>query len=243
MESIDSTHAYDQQPLNSLKGRFKFLWISVGARLLFFIVALYMLYDQSALFERVVNGDMGAIRELENLQMKYMPLNSLIFISQVVAVIAVCLWFYRANDNLHRARLRMLKYTPGWAVGWFFIPFVQLVTPFLVAIEIFKGSSALGEPDAAENWKNKKIDLTLTMWYIMFLIYILLILFVSVQTFQLVLELKPQPGDTTFGFIIADQLKVYQYLLTAAGVFEGIFLILWTKKVTMQQETYIHQNH
>jgi len=53
-------------------------------------------------------------------------------------------WLHRANQNLPSLGNRDLKYTPGWAVGGFFVPFLNLVQPFRVMRELWHGSDPTG---------------------------------------------------------------------------------------------------
>jgi hypothetical protein len=55
-------------------------------------------------------------------------------------VIAFCMWTHRVARNLPALGGRGLKYTPGWAVGWFFIPIANLAMPYFVAAEIWRES-------------------------------------------------------------------------------------------------------
>ena len=50
------------------------------------------------------------------------------------------MWTYRANANLHAAGADGLSFTPGWAVGWHFVPFANLVRPFEALREIWNRS-------------------------------------------------------------------------------------------------------
>jgi Domain of unknown function (DUF4328) len=38
-------------------------------------------------------------------------------------------WIFRASKNLHVLSSEPMAFTPGWAVGWFFIPFANLYKP------------------------------------------------------------------------------------------------------------------
>lgn len=58
--------------------------------------------------------------------------------------VAFLIWFYRAHRNLTALGGRELKYTPGWAVGGFFVPFVNLVRPVQVMREVWHGSDPSG---------------------------------------------------------------------------------------------------
>jgi hypothetical protein len=47
----------------------------------------------------------------------------------------------RSPESASRER-RGLAFTPGWAVGWWFVPFANLVKPFQSIRELWKASSA-----------------------------------------------------------------------------------------------------
>jgi len=52
-------------------------------------------------------------------------------------IVVFLMWLYRAHSNLEALRSRNLQFTPGWAVGWWFIPFANLVKPFQVVREVW----------------------------------------------------------------------------------------------------------
>ena len=47
------------------------------------------------------------------------------------------IWLYRANTNLTPLRASTREYSAGWAIGWWFIPFANLVKPFQVVREVW----------------------------------------------------------------------------------------------------------
>lgn len=55
----------------------------------------------------------------------------------IVAGIFVLVWTYRAGANAHALAQRPLKYSPGWAVGWYFIPIANLIKPYLALKEFW----------------------------------------------------------------------------------------------------------
>ncbi len=59
----------------------------------------------------------------------------------VLSVIFVSMFLHRAQSNLHRADMDGLEFTPGWAVGWYFIPFANLVKPFQAMRELWNKST------------------------------------------------------------------------------------------------------
>jgi hypothetical protein len=89
--------------------------------------------------------------------------------SDAISVIGLCLyvltgivwllWQHRAHANLHAARVADLAFTPGWAVGWWFVPFANLVKPFQAVRELWKASAA----DAA--WNRRRTWPVIGWWW------------------------------------------------------------------------------
>lgn len=75
--------------------------------------------------------------------------------SYVLTVVVFCVWLYRAYKNLPalgNAR-ESLNYSPGWAVGYFFIPFANLIMPYRAVKEVWQKSTPVEEgEDPALAW-------------------------------------------------------------------------------------------
>jgi Domain of unknown function (DUF4328) len=70
----------------------------------------------------------------------------------VLTVIVWLVWQHRAHANLHAARVPGLEFSPGWAVGCWFIPVANLVTPFGTVRELVKASAADPAWRQARTW-------------------------------------------------------------------------------------------
>lgn len=51
-------------------------------------------------------------------------------------------WIYRAAWNARHLGARRLEHSPGWAVGWYFVPFANLVMPYRAMKETWLASHA-----------------------------------------------------------------------------------------------------
>jgi hypothetical protein len=58
----------------------------------------------------------------------------------ILTAVFFLMWLYRAHKNLVPLGSSNLQYSPKWAVGGFFVPFLNLVRPYQVAKEIFQNS-------------------------------------------------------------------------------------------------------
>lgn len=57
-----------------------------------------------------------------------------------VSVVFVGRWIHCAHATLHERGIEGLEFTPGWAIGWYFVPFANLVKPFQAMRELWIAS-------------------------------------------------------------------------------------------------------
>lgn len=57
-----------------------------------------------------------------------------------VSFVVIGMWIHRAHANLFAAGIDGLEFTPGWSVGWFFIPIANLFKPFQAMRELWNAS-------------------------------------------------------------------------------------------------------
>lgn len=77
-------------------------------------------------------------------------------------------WLYQANQNVRYIGINDLEFTPGWAVGSFFIPILSLYWPYKVIKEMWKGTFS----DSPNTWKQQTTPAMIGIWWLCFLISI-----------------------------------------------------------------------
>lgn len=81
----------------------------------------------------------------------WMALQGLIAVLQfpvyVFAAVTFLLWLFRTYKNLEPLGSEYTKFSPGWSVGWWFIPLANLVMPF----KAVRGVWAESDPDSVGN--------------------------------------------------------------------------------------------
>jgi hypothetical protein len=94
-------------------------------------------------------------------------------IVSVALVVVWCVWQYRGQANLRPLGADNLKYSPGWAVGWWFIPFANFAMPYLTVRELWKAS----DPEAGSvGWQMGKTSPLIPFWWAFWLGYYALVL-------------------------------------------------------------------
>ncbi len=89
-------------------------------------------------------------------------LSSLAMLSvYILAIVLFCVWLHRVARNARALGVRNLDNTPGWAVGYFFIPIMNLFVPYKAVKEIWQSSDPDAEPDF---WSHRPAGLVGSWW-------------------------------------------------------------------------------
>ncbi|MCC6406559.1 MAG: DUF4328 domain-containing protein [Planctomycetes bacterium] len=122
-------------------------WVKHGliACIVLAVVALFADIAQYALLGDLAAGvdvDPSTIEANDSRQLLFAWLQNGAFI---VTAVFWLVWFHRAYGNLKLLGRKHTKYGPGWAVGYWFVPVVNLVMPYLLTRETWL-KSASGSP-------------------------------------------------------------------------------------------------
>jgi len=82
-------------------------------------------------------------------------------IATLFTAILLMIWVYRAMTTA-RVLMPTLTITPGWAVGWFFVPIASLWKPHVVMTEVMEGSG--DNAVAYEQSGRRLVDLWWAAW-------------------------------------------------------------------------------
>lgn len=87
----------------------------------------------------------------------------------LACAVVFCIWIYRAYKNLRAFRLGGLIHSPAMAPGSFFIPFANLVLPYLIMKEIWRGSDPAFPPLETDPSDDARVTPLLLPWWLLFL--------------------------------------------------------------------------
>ena len=73
-------------------------------------------------------------------------------------------WIFRANANARQLGAADMRFTPGWSIGWYFVPFANLWKPYQAMKEIWLASAAPAD------WQNHPRGAILPWWWFCFLL-------------------------------------------------------------------------
>jgi len=80
--------------------------------------------------------------------------------------VCFCMLIYRFAHNARAIGFTSFNHTPGWCVGWFFIPFAHLWMPYKANSEIWQSSKVSDSEQIRQNeWWEQPIGLVFKLWW------------------------------------------------------------------------------
>lgn len=111
--------------------------------------------DHDAARTRLLQAQGHGLATLQNLA------NGILIVLWIVNIVLFCAWLYRATRNARALGARGFESSPGWVVGYFFIPFANLVMGYRGVRELWLSSHAPSDWSA-----DGRAPLVLAWWLI-----------------------------------------------------------------------------
>ena len=131
-------------------------------------LSIFVAMANAAVFRNAIGGipsNAADAAAMENRALGLAYIQAIVFVTTVIAFL---MWVYRANRAARSFGVAYMEFMPGWAVGWWFIPFLNLVRPYQVMVEIWKASS----PDSldATSWQAERNPPIILTWWLTYLL-------------------------------------------------------------------------
>lgn len=124
-------------------------------------------------------------------------------------------WINQANKNVRSLGAENLRFTPDWAVGWWFVPVLFLVRPLQIMTEIWKASHN------PQSWESERSDSRIGWWWLFFVcMYVF-----NVGSYR-VIEFSQALSGIAFGTV----LSILANMAAAGSALMGAKIIgeIWT---------------
>jgi hypothetical protein len=131
-------------------------------------------------------------------------------------------WTYRVNTNIHALGSNNLRFTPGWAVGWYFIPVANLWMPYQVMRELWLASNN------PAGWQAKPTGKLLRWWWASWLASVLF------PCISVVYMTRTLVQEDVFGQLMV--LEVFGVVSAILGLAAAILACLVVSKIGAAQE-------
>lgn len=148
-------------------------------------------------------------------------------VAAIAAGIAFIVWFRRAYRNLPSLGFYGLRFTEGWAIGAWFVPFLNWVRPKAIANDIWRASDPSHAGDDGARWGERPVAAVVHLWWALWLISSWGAWLANRLLFR---------AET-----LADQQSAASLELgaDAMGILSGIVAIVFVRALTARQDTLI----
>jgi hypothetical protein len=153
------------EPYQSCRTHVLALCVLLGIGMLLDLAGVAVELSQASLLSAMAAGQKFANADLEANDARVQLVGIFTMIVYVATVIVFLIWIHRAHKNLAAFDTAGLEYSPGWAVGGFFVPFLNLIRPFQVMREIWKASDPDVDYDNANSWQYSSTSPLLAAWW------------------------------------------------------------------------------
>jgi len=118
----------------------------LGAAAVLNVVRVWAISNEAAILRAVRDGRPFSLSDAQASDDRLAALAGWYLIVIAGTGIAWCVWQHRAQANLRTLGRSGLEFTPGWAVGWWFVPIAWLWKPFQAVRELWKASDPATDP-------------------------------------------------------------------------------------------------
>ncbi len=126
----------------SAHGRARLLLIALSICLMFDVLAVLSDFSERQILI-VLLGDDSATLSLQQMADESDTRQAIIGLAQVFVFVMTSIlfmrWWHRAYRNLNSLTDQKLRWSPGWAVGYWFVPILCLIRPYQIAKDIWIG--------------------------------------------------------------------------------------------------------
>lgn len=154
----------DTRPQRSVRGLGTALTLLLGGQVVLDLLSIAGLTARIAMLNRFIGGGFVSQEEAQMADSRVVAPAIAGLVVFVITLIVWLVWQHHAQDNLVRRGVAGLRFTPGWAVGWWFVPFANLVKPYQTMRELRLASA---DP---EGWREAKGPPVLMLWWLTWIV-------------------------------------------------------------------------
>ena len=168
-ELINEHHLADNKQFiyKDISSLYNTLILLLKATILISLVAAISSMLQVKLINDMTTGnfDYSTIEDRANINDLIQQLIGIIqFSLYIITGIVFLRWIYFSNSNSRSLGASGMQFTPGWSIGYYFVPFLHIYKPYIAMKEIWKTSK---DP---KNWEMIKTPSLFPQWWTLWII-------------------------------------------------------------------------
>ncbi len=134
------------------------------------LVSIVSDFAEIRLLTRAINGELVTRNEAQSSDDRQQLLAIATLIATIGTGVVFLAWMHRSYRNLPALRASGLKFSPGWAVGAWFVPFLNFWRPYEITAEMSRASHPDYVGDDADAWPAAPLPPYLGVWWAMWIL-------------------------------------------------------------------------
>lgn len=134
--------------------------VLLAAQVVVHLITIDAVLDRIELVQRAASSRGVTWDDLDAASARWVSAGRWGLLLLIATAVAWCAWQFHGQTNLVKRHVVGLRHSPGWAVGWWFVPIVNLWKPFRAMSELARASD---EPD---RWRTARRPWMLTAWWL-----------------------------------------------------------------------------
>lgn len=136
-----------------------FLYAAAGIAL----AAAFAVFNEARAFEAWWEGT-GTLGALTAAEEATLGIDGVLTLASLTIAVLAIVWWYQAYLAIQRLEPSGLRWSPGWAIGGWFIPFANLIIPKRVLDEVDRVSGA-AEAGTIDGWRERATLRVAAVWW------------------------------------------------------------------------------
>jgi hypothetical protein len=136
------------------------------------VAVLAIAFDlwEISLLGRVIDGDDVSLDSLQASDTRQGVAGALELGVLILSAVTFIRWFAPAYRNLPSLGAPNLRFTPGWAIGAWFVPVLNLWRPKQIANDIWRGSDPEAPAELSATLQQRPVAGIVTAWWVVWLV-------------------------------------------------------------------------
>jgi hypothetical protein len=203
-----------------IRGLAMAITVLLGAQIALLVARALAYMARIRLLHRISGGEVVSRAQVQLADSRVAGAGGFWLLVFIATGVVWLVWQHRAQANAQHLTTKKLTFSPGWAVGWWFIPLANLVQPFLAVRELWQASGGTGSLEEG-TWP------VLVLWWIAWLGFDLVSVFARVAF---------ERATDASALTTADEGNLIAMVL---GIASAAFAIAIVRAVVRRQESGI----
>ncbi len=155
---------------SSLRTPAIWLYVLLGGFAALSVVAIFADAMQFSAFDDQASGQFVSRSSRDSARDFFLAMKTLQYLFFLGGAGVFIWWTRRATCNVPALGAANPEFTPGWSIGWWFIPFANWVQPLRVLNQAWRASDPALPNEPTTDWRRSRLTPLLPIWWLAYLV-------------------------------------------------------------------------